>query len=84
MNSSAASGILSPSTRLKDRQQKAALYSAAGVREYWLVDARDRTIDVLALRVGVYVPLPIDGELVRSEVLPGFAVDAAALFAALG
>ena len=31
-------GILSPSTRKRDRQIKQQLYERTGVREYWMVD----------------------------------------------
>src|SRR5918996_781486 len=40
--------ILSPSTSRYDRGYKRALYSRHGVREYWLVDPDNETVEVLA------------------------------------
>lgn len=46
--------VLSPSTALKDRNQKFNLYERASVREYWLVDPLNRTIEVYGLSDGRY------------------------------
>lgn len=75
--------IFSPSTRSKDRNEKATLYARAGVREYWQVDPRHRSVVVLILRDGAYEPSTTDDGFARSAVLPGLAVDVAALFADL-
>ena len=72
--------ILSPSTHRRDLGQKKALYERFGVREYWVVDPRARSVAVFVLRAGRYKPLPIAGGVVRSTVVPGLAVDVAALF----
>jgi len=37
--------ILSPSSRIYDRDFKRAAYFALGVREVWLVDIEDRSVD---------------------------------------
>lgn len=39
--------ILSPSTRRHDRLVKLGLYQRAGVREYWIVNPEDRTVQVM-------------------------------------
>lgn len=39
--------VLSPSTALRDRREKRAIYARIGVREYWLVDPAARYVDVL-------------------------------------
>ena len=39
--------ILSPSTRRHDRIVKMNLYQRAGVREYWIVNPEDKTIQVM-------------------------------------
>ena len=41
--------ILSPVTAGRDRTYKRTLYARHGVREYWLVDPEERTIEVLQL-----------------------------------
>ena len=38
--------VLSPSTRRRDQSQKRALYTEAGVGEYWIIDPDRRTITV--------------------------------------
>jgi Uma2 family endonuclease len=40
--------VMSPSSRIYDREVKRAAYLALGVQEYWLVDLRARTIEVWA------------------------------------
>ena len=39
--------ILSPSTRRHDRLVKLGLYQRAGVREYWIVNPEDKTVQVM-------------------------------------
>ncbi|XUX06936.1 Uma2 family endonuclease [Sporosarcina sp. UB5] len=46
--------VLSPSTALKDRNEKFTLYERSGVKEYWLVDPLNLTIEVYALTDGLY------------------------------
>jgi len=75
--------VLSPSSWRTDRREKAEEYARAGVREYWIVDPETSTVEVFVLRQGVYAVLGKWGlgEEVRSEILSGFAVSAADLFA---
>ena len=62
--------VLSPSTARTDRMHKKAVYEASGVREYWLVDPENRTIEQHFLRDGrlelntVYTSYP-ESELER-------------------
>lgn len=64
--------IVSPSTEKRDREIKRKLYAEEGVREYWLVDSRNRTIEVLSLTgvgyelVGTYGP----GTTAASGIFP--------------
>ena len=46
--------ILSPSTAMKDRTVKLMTYAKHGVREYWLVDPRGKTVEVYHLKDGNY------------------------------
>jgi Uma2 family endonuclease len=74
--------ILSPSTRARDVGRKKEIYAALGVPEYWVVDPERRAVTVFALRGGAYEPLPQPDAVAHSAVLPGLAIDVAALFAA--
>lgn len=75
--------VLSPSTAVKDRNEKLALYERAGVKEYWIVHPAYRMIDV-------YLPGPdgiygrpksySDKDRVESFVLPGFRANLKELF----
>lgn len=38
--------VISPSSRMYDREVKRAAYMALGVEEYWLVDPRDSSVEV--------------------------------------
>jgi Uma2 family endonuclease len=41
--------ILSPKTAARDRVVKRKLYASCGVREYWIVDPDEETIEILVL-----------------------------------
>ena len=74
--------ILSPSTERRDRVFKRALYARHGVREYWLVDTRRKTIEQLLLDgddfrlAGVFGM----GETLTSPTLGGYALEVSAAF----
>jgi Uncharacterized protein conserved in cyanobacteria len=46
--------VLSPSTALKDFNEKFNLYQKYGVQEYWIVDPGNRTVHVYTLQEGTY------------------------------
>jgi len=56
------------------------LYERVGVREYWMVDPMARTVGAFALVDGRYEQLPEDDGVIRSAVIPGLAIEIAALF----
>ena len=68
--------ILSPSNWLDDRRDKYEVYEAAGVREYWIVDPDNCTVEVFVLRDERYAQLGRykAGDVVRSDVVSGFEV----------
>jgi Uma2 family endonuclease len=68
--------IISPSSRRRDRVEKAELYARAGVPEYWIVDPAERSIEVLSLgEDGYEVFSSAAGRgAAASKVLRGFAV----------
>lgn len=76
--------ILSPSTKHRDRGQKAETYARSAVLEYWIVDPQERSVTVFALRGDRDEEVRQEGGVARSLVLPGLAIDIAALFAAAG
>jgi Uma2 family endonuclease len=57
--------ILSPATRTTDRTSKKALYQH-GVREYWMVDSTEKTIDQLILKEDTF---ELNGKLNSSQIL---------------
>jgi len=75
--------ILSPKTRRLDRTVKLQAYQDAGVSEYWLVDPRDRTVEVYVLGRDLRYTERCrggEGDRVRSFVLDGFELAVADLF----
>ncbi|MGE6756509.1 Uma2 family endonuclease [Corallococcus interemptor] len=46
--------VLSPSTRMLDREAKMPVYAREGVRHVWLMDPRTCTLEVFGLRDGRY------------------------------
>lgn len=73
--------VLSPSNPEHDLLIKYAIYEQTGVPEYWILNREAATISVNVLRDGRYVERPLVNGLAMSEVLPGFEIDVAALFA---
>lgn len=59
-----------------DRIAKRLLYAEGGVREYWLVDAGTRSVEVVR---GLHTVATVTG-LLESEELPGFAAEVARFF----
>ena len=74
--------VLSPSTEGYDRGYKRELYARHGVLEYWLVDPDLESIEVLTPGDGGFVrhALYHRRETLTSPLLPGLAVDLAAIF----
>lgn len=63
---------------------KAAIYAAAGVPEYWLVDVSSQTIEIRREpRAGSYTRTETAGagEVAHSQTVPGLAVEVTALLA---
>ncbi len=70
--------VLSPSTEAQDRDVKTRRLLAAGVKEVWLVDPRRRRIQVAAVQRPREAS---DERSVSSDVVPGFSLSPADLFA---
>jgi Uma2 family endonuclease len=75
--------ILSPGTRVPDKGIKARRYAAAGVRYYWIVDPRTRSLDELRLIEGGYERVgPFGwGASFPPELCPGLEIPIDALWA---
>ncbi len=69
--------IVSPSSRRMDHETKKNDYERCGVREYWIIDPVQQTMDFYTLRVGRFVPLLPTGDRLASTVVAGFALDLA-------
>ncbi|MDE6589462.1 MAG: Uma2 family endonuclease [Oscillospiraceae bacterium] len=74
--------ILSPSTRRHDRLTKFNLYQRAGVREYWIVDPADKSVQVFTLEDGHYTAKDFGaaGDKVRVNVLEDCVIDLSETF----
>ena len=77
--------ILSEATAKRDRTYKKTLYARYGVKEYWLVDPEDETIEVFVLKESGYEAA---GKYERrgkvpfaSLILKGLSIDLDAVFA---
>ncbi len=75
--------IFSPGGETFDRTEKATWYAQYGVREYWLVDPEEETIEVRRLAagchevLGVYLP----GDTLSSPIFPDLALPVRQVFA---
>jgi Uma2 family endonuclease len=77
--------VLSPSNRGHDRLTKRALYARAGVREYWIVDPENRSIDILTLHLDAFhrIQTASAADRLESPLLPSLSIAAADIFAGL-
>ncbi|MFN3560274.1 MAG: Uma2 family endonuclease [Chloroherpetonaceae bacterium] len=68
--------VLSPSTMLDDRYRKRKLYERFGVKEYWIIDPQNKSIEVLSISDGASEVFSFAAEkgAVCSRVLSGFAI----------
>ena len=75
--------ILSPATSARDFNQKRKLYARHGVKEYWIVDPDDGTIEVQRLQGNVFSTLGLfeKGQTLTSSTFEGLAVDLGQVFA---
>ncbi len=74
--------ILSPATAYYDLRKKYKIYERCGVREYWLVDPEDKSIQIFILKESkFFLSQQVEGEgEVTSSVIPGFRVSAQSIF----
>lgn len=72
--------VLSPSTASWDRGAKLALYARSGVREYWLVDPAERTVEIREFGNPRRTRIYKEGQSFGSELFPGLVVEVDAAF----
>jgi Uma2 family endonuclease len=74
--------ILSPGSLVTDRVIKRSAYERAGVAEYWLVDPKQKAIEVFVLENDIYVSVGLfTGEQrLVSRIVPEIAVPVAQFF----
>ena len=74
--------VVSSDDPQRDLVEKRADYAEGGIPEYWIVDPRDETVTVLALRGDAYVEHGVfsRGDTAMSPSLEGFTVDVSAVF----
>lgn len=74
--------VLSPSTALKDFNEKFNLYQKYGVNEYWIVDPGNQTVHVYTLEDGSYQTrhLYTEQETIQSVIYPELVIPMDSLF----
>ncbi|MEM8642536.1 MAG: Uma2 family endonuclease [Cyanobacteria bacterium P01_G01_bin.54] len=66
---------LSEKDKKRDRETKLKLYSVQGVREYWIADREQESIEVYRREQGILVKAMtlFEGDRLTSSLLPGFS-----------
>lgn len=74
--------ILSPSTAYRDLTTKKRLYEQHGVREYWIVDPEEQTVEIFELATERYMQHArvVETGTAASKLLDDFQVDLTDLF----
>lgn len=74
--------ILSPSTMKHDRGSKMKIYRQHQVREYWIVDPKNQSIEVYQLKNNEYdlASFAVEEGEITSEVLPGLSLAVTSIF----
>lgn len=76
--------VISPSSRQYDAFEKRINYARAGVEEYWLVDPIERSVAIYTLEEDQFVRAVQPGDILRSQVLPGYWLHLAWIFPPAG
>jgi Uma2 family endonuclease len=77
--------ILSPSTAYYDLRKKARVYARQGVKEYWIVDPEERSIEIYTNQGGTFeLKQKAEGEgKASSSLLAGFEVELKDIFVSI-
>ncbi|QXD15914.1 Uma2 family endonuclease [Rhodocaloribacter litoris] len=74
--------VLSPATAYYDLRQKKRIYEQAGVKEYWIVDPMEQSIELFLNASGQFAPASrAEGTgAVTSKLLEGFTIELKVIF----
>ena len=74
--------ILSPHTTKKDVQDKFELYEESGVREYWVIEPKNQSVEVFVLENDVYkrIRTYVQDDIAPCNTLPDLTIDLKVLF----
>lgn len=74
--------ILSPSTAYYDLKHKKNIYELTGVKEYWIVDPMEKTVEVFWNENGKYSLIGnyMKSDLCKSKLLDGFEISGSEIF----
>ncbi len=72
--------ILSTSTAKNDLTLKRRLYEQSGIREYWIVDPDERSVDVLGLEDGIYQAAVSATSTLNLAILPDVSISIKEIF----
>ena len=73
--------VISPSTEHNDRVIKFEDYAAHGIREYWIIDPEDKTIEQYLLKDDKYeLTLKSDNGSIKSRTVSGFEIPIVSVF----
>ena len=77
--------VASKSTEKLDRKRKLPIYAAAGVRHLWLIQPRNRSVDIMRLVDGKWTLIDVhsDGDTIRAEPFDDIGLDLTRLWFAL-
>jgi Uma2 family endonuclease len=75
--------ILSPSTQQRDRGIKQNLYARYGVREYWIVNPENKTVEVFSwTETGYHIEAVVqEGCMLNSDLFPDLNIKLSEIFA---
>lgn len=74
--------VLSPATAKLDRGPKREVYAATGVKEMWLVEPRERKIEIYLREVDqlALVGTAAAGDSLQTALIPGLTLDVSEIF----
>jgi Uma2 family endonuclease len=75
--------VLSPGNNTKELKNKYDVYEQTGVKEYWVVSPQDEYVIIHTLHNNGFISTRqlVQGDYIKSTVLPGFSLDITELFA---